>query len=127
MKHVTLGMLERFTNRAIMLKGQKAFDAWWLNWMKTAPYIGRRAEIKALRDFMSPKRNHAARTEERRRRDVVRRMSSLGRIAWVDESATFPTRKEVNAGQYRAQLRASGQSEAFNVFMSRKLGIEVTP
>lgn len=114
MMHVTQGRIDRYEKTAIMLKGQKAFDEWYLHWMKTTPYIGRRAWLKALRDFMSPRLNHDQRSFWRQRPSL--KTQRLGRESWM-----------VPADQYRAQLRASGKSEAFNEFMARKLGIEVAP
>lgn len=37
-----------------MLKGFMNWHDWWVEWCKTAPNIGRRAYLKALRDYMQP-------------------------------------------------------------------------
>lgn len=86
MMHVTQGRLERYIGTAIMLTGQGWFDAWWD--ATGARNLPRRALLKALRDLMTPRLNHAARTPARHRWADIER-----RIARFDESPPPRARK----------------------------------
>lgn len=115
MKHVTQGRIDRYVNRALSLYGASRYFEWAAT---QPPVLGRRAMLKALRDFMTPKRNH-------KQRHYRRSLESWTVPAFCEAPPTQGF--VVPEGQYRVQLRASGKSEAFADFISRKAGYEVSP
>lgn len=66
MRHITQGTINRYVIRAQMLFG----TAKYFEWASTMPPVmGRRAMLKALRDYMTPKnRMRDARRAARRRK-----------------------------------------------------------
>lgn len=68
MKHITLGQIERYTQRAIKLFGAGKF----FEWAATQPTnMGRRAMLKALRDYMQPMTRKQLERRTRRARKGV--------------------------------------------------------
>lgn len=71
MKEITKGQLQRFIDRAMSLFGASKY----FEWASTKPAtVGRRAMLKALRDFMQPMNRRQLNRAAKRRK--VRHVSS---------------------------------------------------